>query len=130
MVALASTDSTPRCHWAEKSRQPPRSGAEFASPHGAAFPGEVLVCSGGCASEPLDSACPPLPLRRVGSEGACECSREAEVLNCGGGALLYGRADDGTQRCNAQGTHLVPELQQLRSCLWGPCLDARTRKYV
>ena len=83
---------------------------QFAHPHSTCLedscvgqnPAELLLCTGSCMSERITQACPPgLKLRRVGTEGPCECSTEAHVLNCGAGAPLYGRRDHGRQRCPA-----------------------------
>lgn len=65
------------------------------------IPPEVVICNGGCMTQAVASACPPetVQLKRLRSRGPCECSNRSHVLNCGRNAHLYGRPDDGEQRC-------------------------------
>lgn len=79
---------------------------------------ELVVCSKGCMSQTVSGACPPadVELRAVtwgaapaasgGGEarserrfGPCTCGAASDALNCGAGGRLYGRHDDGNQRC-------------------------------
>lgn len=43
---------------------------------------EVIHCAGGCATQPVAGACPPVPLRTAAG-GACACSDAIDILNCG-----------------------------------------------
>ena len=76
-------------------------------------PPELVLCTGSCMTERLTSACPRgVEFRRMGSEGPCECSNESDAINCGNDSMLYGRPDDGKQKC-IEGGLKSPELFKL-----------------
>jgi hypothetical protein len=111
---------------------------QFARPHsgcltdacfyGSIFPPpELVMCTGSCMSKTIVDACiPDLKYKRVGSDEPCECSSESHVLNCGKGALLYGRADNGEQKCDRTMKGITsPELFEFIELLITPELQPR-----
>ena len=74
---------------------------------------ELVMCTGGCMTQPVPGACPPpgVKLKRSDDSGPCTCSNNSDALNCGAGAKLYGRFDDGNQTCAGGITH--PEMFEL-----------------
>lgn len=48
---------------------------------------ELLICYGGCVSEAVRGACPPVPLQHHGASAnrTCDCDNRSTVLNCGHG---------------------------------------------
>jgi hypothetical protein len=114
--------------YCERARERGYDSIQFARPHVlcgkgercfSANPPEMVLCTGGCMTERTESACPPgVELRRMGSKGTCKCSEDSDFINCGHNAMLYGRPDNGTQKCKGQVTspeiyefihYLVPE---------------------
>ena len=85
------------------------------------------MCTGSCMSKTIVDACiPDLKYKRVGSDEPCECSSESHVLNCGKGALLYGRADNGEQKCDRTMKGITcPELFEFIELLITPELQPR-----
>ena len=89
-------------------------------------PAELVLCTKGCMSQPLTDACPPgVELRRATGAGhrhgrPCHCREGSHYLNCGKDELLYGRIDNGTQRCPYNLTS--PELYEFDQFIIHPSL--------
>lgn len=121
---------------------------QFARPHYACMPdhcptgarpgytSELLMCKAGCMTQEVKGACPPgVELRSVDATGnvmsphhsPCNCSDSSDVLNCGGGTTLYGRPDNGKQKCYARDSGradepmviAIPEIRDIHQ--WHGC---------
>ena len=81
---------------------------QFARPHRTCLsddcvgtnPQELVLCTGTCMTEEVTEACPRgVQVKQLDSNTVCDCSSDSHVLNCGRGSKLYGRPDEGLQRC-------------------------------
>ena len=108
---------------------------QFARPHRTCMdpscestnPQELLLCTGSCMTQRVESACPSgVEVRALGerSYDPCECDNESDVLNCGMESYLYGRPNHGSQVCpknmDSEKLHVhlrAPELYELLTFL-------------
>ena len=69
--------------YCERARQRGYDSIQLAQTHAHNGP-ELVMCTDACVKQPLTGACPPVPLRVLGTNTTCSCVEGYSTLNCGG----------------------------------------------